>query len=670
MDSTTKDEQQVQEQNYLTRIKWKTIVAFIVGIPLFLSGYITFIPDLNNNYGQVIWFVISLIVLAMLVYSAGHIYRGAWKGFMSHSANMDTLVAMGTGAAWVYSFAVIIFLKHVPHLAQHIYFDASALVIAFVNLGAFLETQARGKTSQAIKRLIGLQAKTARVVRDGQEIDIPVEDVEKGEVIRIRPGDKIPVDGEITEGQSTIDEAMLTGEPMPVKKSEGDIVSAGTINKTGSFLFRATHIGKDTALAQIIDMVRTAQNSKPAIGRMVDKVAAVFVPIVLLVAVVTALTWYNLGPDPRIVFMVVTGMTVLVIACPCALGLGTPMAIMVGVGKAAEYGILIRNGDALQTTGKLTTVVLDKTGTITKGAPAVTDIVPFANWDKDKVLQIAASLETGSEHPLAEAIVRAAKDQNLSFGTNQHFNAIAGKGVQGQVDNQQVVFGNEKFMAAQQIDVSQHRDKIAKLADQAKTPMLLAIDGNPAGIIAVADPIKADSQQAIYDLQQMGIKVIMLTGDNQATANAVAKQVGVDEVMAEVMPQDKLAKIESLQQQGNIVAMVGDGVNDAPALAKADVGFAIGAGTDVAIESADVTLMRNTLSSVPDGIAVSKATVRNIKQNLFGAFIYNGLGIPVAAGVLYPFIGILLSPVLAGAAMAASSLTVVTNANRLRLFKR
>jgi Cu+-exporting ATPase len=473
----------------------------------------------------------------------------------------------------------------------------------------------------------------------------------------------------IIEGHSSVDESMLTGEPMPVEKKTGDEVTGGTFNKSGSFLFQAKRIGADTALARIIEMVRRAQSTKPAIGRLADRISAVFVPTVLIIAVFTFLSWFNLGPEPRLSYMLVTTMTVLIIACPCALGLATPISIMVGVGKAAEYGILIRNGEALQQAGKLTTIVLDKTGTVTEGRPAVTTLLPMSDWDESKLLTVAASIETGSEHPLAEAIVSAAKSRQLKTSSASNFQAITGHGVSATVDGKKVLFGNARLMAQHKIDLGNLVARAEELAARAQTPMFLAVDGVAAGIVAVSDPIKPDSKAAIARLHAIGLKVVMITGDNRATADAVAREVGLDEVMAEVLPGDKADKVSALQQRGEIVGMVGDGINDAPALAQADVGYAIGTGTDVAIESADVTLMRGSLHGVADAIAISRATVRNIKQNLFGAFIYNVLGIPVAAGVLYPFTGLLLNPIIAGAAMAMSSVTVVSNANRLRWFK-
>jgi Cu+-exporting ATPase len=543
------------------------------------------------------------------------------------------------------------------------------MIIGLINLGLALELKARGRTSEAIKRLIGLQAKTARVIRDDKELDVAIEQVLMNDIVRVRPGEKVPVDGEVVEGRTAIDESMLTGEPMPVEKAAGDEVVAGTINKTGSILFKATRVGKDTALAQIINMVKRAQNSKPPIGRMADIISAYFVPTIMIIAVVSAIAWLNFGPDPAIAFAMVSATTVLIIACPCALGLATPMSVMVGVGKAAEAGVLIRNGEALQTASKITAMVLDKTGTITLGAPKVTDVLVSDGFDERTVLQLAATLESGSEHPLAMAIVESAQEQGIQIGKLENFNAISGHGVEADVDGKGLLFGNEKLMRERGIELGDFVAKAQALAADAKTPMYFAVDNTFAGIIAVADPIKEDSIAAIKRLQNNGIKVIMLTGDNRDTAKAVANKVGITEFFAEVLPEEKSSKVQALQMQGEIVGMTGDGINDAPALAIAHVGFAIGTGTDVAIESADITLMRGSLHGLADAIAVSRATLTNIKQNLFGAFIYNVAGVPFAAGVLYPFFGLLLSPVIAGAAMAFSSLTVVTNANRLRFFK-
>nr|WP_284143613.1 copper-translocating P-type ATPase [Vibrio alginolyticus] len=618
---------------------------------------------------RVVWFIVGLLTLGVLYFSGKHFFVGAWKSFVNHSANMDTLIALGTGTAWLYSMVVVFFPYLVPEMARHVYFEASAMIIGLIDLGLALEIKARGRTSEAIKRLIGLQAKTARVIRDGKDVDIAIEQVLLSDSVRVRPGEKIPVDGVVTEGHTAIDESMLTGEPMPVEKSAGNEVVAGTLNKSGSIVFKATRVGKDTALAQIISMVKRAQNSKPPIGRLADVISAYFVPVVMIIAIVSALMWLNFGPAPAVAFATVSATSVLIIACPCALGLATPMSVMVGVGKAAEAGVLIRNGEALQTSSKITAMILDKTGTITLGSPKVTRIHLAEASDENEVLQLAASLEAGSEHPLALSIVESAKDRDLVPEQAEKFEAIAGHGVEGVVREHRLSFGNEKLMRDKSIDIEPHIETAQLMAKEAQTPMYLAIDGKLAAIIAVSDPIKEDSISAIKRLQNNGIRVVMLTGDNRATAKAVAEKVGIKEFFAEVLPEDKSNKVAELQMEGEIVGMTGDGINDAPALALANVGFAIGTGTDVAIESADITLMRGSLHGLADAIAVSKATLRNIKQNLFGAFIYNVAGVPFAAGLFYPFFGVLLNPVIAGAAMAFSSLTVVSNANRLRLFK-
>ena len=657
---------EVAEMVHTRRLMRRFIVAAVVGAPLMAAEWLGVMPHLDAPGTLPFWLAVAAVSLFVLVYSAGHMFVGAWKSFRAHNANMDTLIALGTGTAWVYSALVVLWPALVPEAARHAYFEAAAIIIALINLGQALEMRARGKTSQAIKRLIGLQPKVARVVRNGQEVDIPISEVGLDETVRVRPGEKIPVDGVMLEGHSSVDESMLTGEPMPVEKKTGDTVTGGTLNTSGTFLFQAKRIGSDTALARIIEMVRRAQSSKPAIGRLADKISSVFVPTVLIIAVLTLLAWFNFGPEPKLSFMLVTTMTVLIIACPCALGLATPISIMVGVGKAAEFGILIRNGEALQQAGKLTTVVLDKTGTVTAGHPTVTALVPVNGFDNQQLLTLAASLEAGSEHPLAQAIVNAAREKNLVLSPLTGFEALSGRGVRGLVGGKTVFFGNARLMGEQGMKLGELPVRATQLAEQAQTPMYLAVDGKMAGIVAVADPIKPDSKAAIARMHALGLKVVMITGDNRATAEAVARQVGIDAVLAEVLPGDKAAKVAELQGRGEVVGMVGDGINDAPALAQADVGYAIGTGTDVAIESADVALMRGSLHGVSDAIAISRATVRNIKQNLFGAFIYNVLGIPVAAGVLYPFVGLLLNPVIASAAMAMSSVTVVSNANRLR----
>ena len=657
-------------QDYYRQLMRNTTLALAVGVPLMIFGFFESAIDSSWTPLRWFWLSVSVVTLAVLVLAGRHFFVGAWQAFKAHSATMDTLIALGTGMAWLYSTIIVLFPELVPEIARHVYFEAAAIIIGLINLGQALEQKARGRTSQAIRRLLDLQEKTARVVRDGKEVDVAIGEVVEGDVVRVRPGEKIAVDGVVEEGQTNIDESMLTGEPVPVKKSEGDEVSAGTLNKTGSILYRATRVGSDTALARIIKMVRQAQNSKPPIGKLADVIAGIFVPAVMLIAIASALVWFNIGPEPRAVYAIVTAVTVLIIACPCALGLATPMSVMVGVGKAAEAGVLIRNGEALQTASQLTTMVLDKTGTITAGHPEVVEIMPVGSQTGDDVLMLAASLEAGSEHPLAEAIVDAATQQQLETHPVESFEAIAGHGVKGLVDGSEILFGNEKLMrqAAVQIDTESLKAS-ENMAEKAWTPMFLAVDGQLAAVIAVADPIKTDSIEAIKRLQADGLTVVMLTGDNELTARAVASQVGIDEVRAEVLPDDKKDQVAELQERGERVGMVGDGINDAPALALANVGFAIGTGTDVAIESADITLIRGSLHGVADAIEVSRATLRNIRQNLFGAFIYNAAGIPFAAGVLYPVIGVLLNPIIAGAAMAFSSVTVVTNANRLRLFQ-
>ena len=669
MDIETIDEKEQAEAAYYRKLLRDTAIALGLGLPLMAYGMITGDMMIASSADRIGWGVVGLLTMCVMWVAGKHFYISAWKSLLNHSANMDTLIALGTGTAWVYSMVVVGFPDCVPELARHVYFEATAMIIGLVNLGLALEVRARGKTSPAIKRLIRLQPKTARVIRDGNEMDITLDQVLVDDHVRVRPGEKIPVDGKVIEGSSAVDESMLTGEPMPIVKRSGDVLAAGTINKTGSLVFIATRVGKDTALARIIAMVKRAQNSKPPISRMADVVSGYFAPSILIIAVISALVWLNFGPQPVLAYAIISATNVLIIACPCALGLATPMSVMVGVGKAAEAGVLIRNGEALQTSSRLTVKVLDKTGTITEGAPQVTDVRVVHGENEQTVLSVAAGLEAGSEHPLAQAIVAAAAAREMPLEKVTEFAAIAGQGATGSWHGKQVLLGNARLMEQKQIVIADQIVIAQALAAEAKTPMYLAIAGKLAGIIAVADPIKDDSAAAIRRLQDSGIRVVMLTGDNQATAKAVAAKVGIKEYFAEVLPEDKAEKIAQLQHQGEVVGMTGDGINDAPALALADVGFAIGTGTDVAIESADITLMRGSLHGLADAIAVSKATIGNIKQNLFGAFVYNTAGMPIAAGILFPLLGVLLNPVIAGAAMAFSSLTVVTNANRLRLFK-
>jgi Cu+-exporting ATPase len=660
-------EKEAQELKAYHTLWWRAIVAGVIGFGLFFSMLMGWLPSLDE--GRAFWMLISVVTLAVLVFVGGHFFKGAWVALKNRRGNMDSLVAMGTGTAWLYSTLIVLFPESMPSIARHVYFESAIIIIALVSLGAALETKARGKTSEAIKRLIGLQPDTARAIRNGEEIDIAISEVGLEETLRVRPGEKIPVDGVVIEGQSFVDESMLTGEPMPVDKQKDAQVFGGTLNTQGSFLMSATGIGRETALARIIDLVRKAQSSKPAIGRLVDKIAAVFVPVVLLIAALAFAIWYFFGPTPSLAYAIVVAMTIMVIACPCALGLATPISIMVGVGRAAENGILIRNGEVLQQASKLTTVVLDKTGTVTEGNPQLTSILPAINYTEEEVIALASSIETGSEHPLALAILKQAKEREISYSKAKDFSAIVGRGITAKVDEKQYWLGNAELMEEQKLDISSHQSAAKQLAEQGGTPIYLADDTDVIALMGISDPIRSDSKAVIERLHELGVKTVLLTGDNKITAQAVAKNLGIDDVFAEVMPEDKINKIKQLQAQGEIVAMVGDGINDAPALTQSDVGIAIGTGTDVAVEAADIALMRPSIDGVSKTIGLSVATMKNIKQNLFGAFVYNLIGIPIAAGILYPFFGILLSPIIAATAMSMSSVTVVSNALRLSKVK-
>jgi Cu+-exporting ATPase len=616
------------------------------------------------------WRGLALVALPVLVWGGSQFFTNAWAALRNRTANMHTLIALGITMAYLYSVVAVINPGIFPEEKYaEVYFDVTAVVTALVVLGLALEVKAKGRSSEAIKKLIGLQAKTARVIRDGIERDVPIEEVIVNDILLVRPGEKVPVDGVIVDGESSIDESMVTGESLPVDKKAGDSVIGATINKSGAFKFRAMKVGKDTALASIVRMVQDAQATKLPIQRTVDQVSGVFVPMVLIIAAAAFVVWYNLGPAPALAYAVIVAVTVLIIACPCALGLATPTSLTVGMGKGAEQGILFRGGDALQAARKLDAIVLDKTGTITWGKPALTDIVVGPGFDESEVLRFAASVERSSEHPLAQAIVTAAQERGIDLPEPRGFKALTGRGVEADLDGRHVLFGNRKLMADLNIVVGELEARADELAGQGKTPMYLAIDGVAAGVIAVADTIKPDSVEAIAALRRLGVQVAMITGDNKRTADAIARIVGVDRVLAEVLPEDKAHEVQKLQLEGKRVGMVGDGINDAPALTQADVGFAIGTGTDVAIEASDVTLVGGSLNGVVAAIAISKATMRNVYQNLVGAFIYNAAGLPVAAGIFYPLIGLLLSPLLAASAMAFSSVTVVTNANRLRGWK-
>jgi Cu+-exporting ATPase len=668
------DKQEEAHAREYSKLMNKFWFATAISVPVLATAYyqvVPFLRDLSMDSLRLLWGVTALLTFPVMFWSGSDFFTGAYASFKHRSANMNTLIALGTGAAWLYSTFAILFPSVFPEGTSEPFYDVVAVVIALVVLGQALELRAKGQSSSAIKKLLGLQAKTARVIRDGIEMDLPVEEVLVGDVIQVRPGEKIPVDGVIVEGSSAVDESMLTGESMPASKKMGDEVIGATINKTGAFKFRTTKVGKDTALAQIVKMVQDAQNSKAPIARLADTVSGYFVPVVMILAVWTFVVWFVIGPQPQLVYALVTSVTVLIIACPCALGLATPMSLMVGIGKGAENGILIRSGEALQTARAIQTVVLDKTGTITKGKPELTDIVMSdqSSVNRDQLLRLAASVEKVSEHPLAQAIVEGAQARKLEFAEVKDFEAIPGYGVSAQVEYKRILIGNLKLMNREKIALGSLEEKSKSLADDGKTPMFIALDGKAASIIAVADTVKEDSAEAIKALQELGIEVVMITGDNRRTAEAIARKVGVTRVLAEVLPEDKAKNIQQLQAEGKKVAMVGDGINDAPALVQADVGLAIGTGTDVAIEASDITLIKGSLKGVVTAIEVSRATMKNIYQNLVGAFFYNVLGLPVAMGLLFPFFGLLLSPLIAGAAMAFSSVTVVGNANRLRGFK-
>ncbi|WP_445001493.1 heavy metal translocating P-type ATPase [Halomonas mongoliensis] len=658
-------------REYRRRLKgsfWSLALA----VPLMASMF--FYHPHPVGMGRLFWLVIGLLTLAVMAGPGRHFFINAWKNFKHHQANMDTLIAMGTGTAWLYSMAVVAFAPWLPAVAHGIYFEASAMIIGLVLLGNALELRARGRTSDALKRLLDLQSRTARVIRDGEERELDIDEVREGDHIRVRPGERLPVDGEVTEGQSHIDESMLTGEPLPVGKAAGDEVSAGTVNGKGSLVYRATRVGADTRLGRITEQVASAQNSRPPIGELADKVSSIFVPTVMIIAVLTALIWFNFGAEPRIIHMLVTATTVLIIACPCALGLATPISTMIGVGKAAEHGVLVRSGEALQVASKLTTLVVDKTGTLTEGRPSVTESHFFsgkaADGDELEVLGLVAALERSSEHPLAAALMTHAEEAGAEAAEIKNFDSVTGGGVKAEtLEGKPLLLGNARLLEEAGIDLASGRQKASELEEKARIVVYLAVDGRLAALFGISDPLRHDTVGAIKRLQADGLKVVMLTGDNEHTAAAIAREVGIDEFRAGLLPEDKHSEIERLQAAGEKVGMVGDGINDAPALARADVGFAIGQGTDVAIESAGITLMRGSLHGVASAIEISRATLSNIKQNLVGAFGYNTLCIPIAAGVLYPFTGMLLSPMIAGAAMSLSSITVVSNANRLRLFR-
>ncbi|MEA5009918.1 heavy metal translocating P-type ATPase [Clostridium tyrobutyricum] len=613
--------------------------------------------------------IVQLILVIPSMIAGYKFFTVGFKALFRRSPNMDSLIAIGTSAAFIYGiYAIVQIYGGNKDYANELYFEAAGVILTLITLGKYLEAVTKGKTSEAIKKLMGLAPKTAIIIRNGKEVETPIEEVEVGDIIVVKPGEKMPVDGEVVEGMTSVDESMLTGESIPVEKNIGDKIIGASINKNGTIKYKATKVGKDTALAQIIKLVEDAQGSKAPIAKLADIISGYFVPVVISIAILSALAWYFIGGETT-VFALTIFISVLVIACPCALGLATPTAIMVGTGKGAEYGVLIKSGVALETTHKIKTIVFDKTGTITEGKPKVTDVVVSKGITQNELLQLAASAEKGSEHPLGEAIVKGAEEKGLEFKKIDFFKAIPGHGIEVKIEGKDILAGNRKLMVESNISLENLEETSNKLAGEGKTPMYIAINNKLAGIVAVADTVKENSKKAIEQLHKMGIEVAMITGDNKRTAEAIAKQVGIDRILAEVLPQDKANEVKKLQAEGKKVAMVGDGINDAPALAQADIGIAIGSGTDVAMESADIVLMRSDLMDVPTAIQLSKKTITNIKENLFWAFGYNTLGIPVAMGILYLFGGPLLNPIFAAAAMSFSSVSVLLNALRLKGFK-
>jgi Cu+-exporting ATPase len=675
-DESNVDNDKEKKEKEIKALWNRFIISAIFAVPLFLIAMVPMIAEKVNYMMPAAidpmlhpeaYAIIQLLLVIPVMISGKKYFTVGFKSLARLTPNMDSLISIGTAAAFLYSiFSVyqIMFLGNVDYV---MYFESAAVILTLITLGKYLESVTKGKTSEAIKKLMGLAPKTAIIIRDGIEVEIPIEEVEVGDIVVVKPGEKMPVDGQVVDGTTLVDESMLTGESMPVEKATGDKIIGASINKNGSIKYKATRVGKDTALAQIITLVENAQGSKAPIARMADIISSYFVPVVIAIAILSSLGWYLSGET--LVFSLTIFISVLVIACPCALGLATPTAIMVGTGKGAEYGVLIKSGTALETAHKIQTIVFDKTGTLTEGKPKVTDIVTVEGMDEAYLLQIAASAEKGSEHPLGEAIVKGAEERAIELVKVDKFKAIPGYGIEVTIDGNKVLLGNRKLMVEREISLEQLEDISNKLAEEGKTPMYIAIENKISGIIAVADTVKENSKKAIERLHAMGIEVAMITGDNKRTAAAIARQVGIDRVLAEVLPEDKANEVKKLQAEGKKVAMVGDGINDAPALAQADIGIAIGSGTDVAMESADIVLMRSDLMDVPTALQLSKKTITNIKQNLFWAFGYNILGIPVAMGVLHLFGGPLLNPIIAALAMSFSSVSVLTNALRLKGFK-
>ena len=672
-------EEELEEKNekkeaHLREMKRNLTISAIFTVPLLFIAMADMVgipmpAFLSPMQSPVSYALIQLALVLPIIWLGRRFFVDGFKALSKGHPNMDSLVALGTSAAFLYSlYGTYHVLEGHAHFAMNLYYESAGVILTLITLGKYFEDVSKGKTSMAIQTLVGLAPKMATVLRDGQEVEVPVEEVQVGDLIRVKPGEKVPVDGVVTEGNSTVDESMLTGESIPVSKSVGDEVIGASLNKTGSFILKATKIGKDTALSQIIQLVEQAQGSKAPIAKLADKVSGVFVPIVIVLALVSGLAWYFLGQESWVFALTIT-ISVLVIACPCALGLATPTAIMVGTGKGAENGILLKSGEALEEANHVNMVVFDKTGTITNGTPVVTDVVTADSTDADALIRLAASLEVASEHPLGEAIVAKAKEQGAAFDEVTNFEAIPGFGIKGHVGETLVFLGNEKWMRENGLANVEMNEKANSFAEQGKTPLYIGYNDAVQGLIVVADTVKESSARAIQTLHEMGIQVAMMTGDHERTAQAIAAEVGIDRVFSEVLPQDKANYVSKLQEEGYIVAMVGDGINDAPALAQAQVGIAIGTGTDVAIESADAVLMKSDLMDVPAMLKLSRATIRNIKENLFWAFAYNVIGIPFAMGVLHLFGGPLLNPMIAGAAMSFSSVSVVLNALRLKRWK-
>ncbi|EHH1241658.1 copper-translocating P-type ATPase [Vibrio parahaemolyticus] len=667
-DAATQQEKQAQQQRQQQkRFKLDAIAGLVVGAPLMIWGVAGGNMMIRNTNDQLAWGAIGIVCLLLLATAGKHFFSNAWLAATHKRATMDTLVALGTGAAWFYSMLVVIFPDWFPMASRHVYFEASAMIIGLISLGHYIEAKAKANTTRSLQALINLQPQQATVITEQGDQQITVEQITLGMKLRIKPGEKVPVDGVVIQGESYIDESMLTGEPVPVLKAQEAQVSAGTLNTDGALIIEATGIGANTMLARIIRMVRTAQSSKPAIAKLADQISSVFVPVVVGIAILAALVWFAVGPEPKASYMLVVTTTVLIIACPCALGLATPLSVTVGVGKAAELGILIKDADALQLASKVDTVVFDKTGTLTQGKPSVQQVFTHTT-SQEELLALAYAAERQSEHPLAKAVCDYAKQHNAKDVSLDKFENVRGRGILAMYQDKPLLIGSLQFMQAENVETSALKPDIDECAKNAWTPVAVALNGELIGLIAIADPIKSDAKQALSALKSQGIKTVMLTGDNQHVANAIGQELGIDEVIAQVMPDEKAQHIEQLQSQRHVVAMVGDGINDAPALALANLGIAMGSGSDVAIESSQMTILNTSPMAVVHAIELSRATLKNMKQNLFGAFVYNSLGIPVAAGVLYPAFGFLLSPVVAGAAMALSSITVVSNANRLRLF--